>query len=109
MPDITYAAWTSAITDPALSTMITNASLPNATLPPAETLWKLVQGYRKAQDERNKQDETGTVPNLVTVDPVIIGPTVETSAEGRSYVRGRAQIQCQIFFDSNEVQGVTVI
>lgn len=109
MADITYPDWISGITDPVVAAMITNASLPETTLPPTETLWKLVQGYRKAQDNYNKADENGTMPNLVTVDPVIMGPAVEINPEGRSYVRGRAQIQCQIFFDSNDVQGVTVI
>lgn len=110
MPDITYSAWTGAIADPALATMITNASLPNATLPPAEALWKLVQGYKKAQDAYNKADEVGTLPNLATIDLLQLGPTVEIFGEGdRPYVRGRAQIQCAIFLDGNDVQAVTVI
>lgn len=109
MVDITYSEWTSAIPDTAIAAMITNASLPNATLPPAETLWKMVQGYKKAQDEYNAEDSTGTMPNLATIDPVILGPSVEIAADGRPYVRGRAQVQCVLFLDSNDVQGVTVI
>lgn len=110
MADITYVDWTGAIADPAISTMITNASLPNSTLPPAEALWKMIQGYKKAQDGYNASDETGTMPNLATIDTMILGPTVEIMTDGdRPYVRGRANVQCLIFLDGNDVQGVTVI
>lgn len=110
MADITYADWTGAIDDTTVSTMITNASLPNSTLPPAEALWKMVQGYKKAQDQYNADDETGTMPNLATIDTMILGPSVEIMADGgRPYVRGRANVQCVIFLDGNDVQGVTVI
>ncbi|MEG5159575.1 hypothetical protein QUB37_03880 [Microcoleus sp. AT3-A2] len=110
MADITYSEWTTAIADTAISSMITNASLPSSTLPPAETLWKMVQGYKKAQDAYNAEDESGTAPNLATIDTMILGPSVEIMAgDGRPYVRGRAQVQCVLFLDSNDVQGVTVI
>ena len=110
MPDITHADWASAIADPALATMITNASLPNATLPPSETLWKLVKGYKKAQDEFNADETNATAPDLATIDFFQMGPAVEIMTEGnRPYIRGRAQMQVNIFLDDNDVQGVTVI
>ncbi|MEG4294220.1 hypothetical protein Q5692_35700 [Microcoleus sp. C2C3] len=109
MAEITYAQWMEKLSDTTLTTMITNASLPATTLPPAETLWKLMQSYKKAQDEWNVENAGGTLPSLATVDLLQLGPSVETNAEGRNYIRGRAQMQCIIFLDSNDVQGVTVI
>ncbi|MEG4133245.1 hypothetical protein QUA41_30590 [Microcoleus sp. Pol11C1] len=108
--DITYADLTDAIGDTAIATMITNASLPSSTLPPAEFLWKVIKGYKKAQDQYNADEENGTLPSLATIDLLQMGPTVEIFGENnRPYIRGRAQIQCNIFLDDNDVQGVTVI
>lgn len=109
MTEISYSEWMAKLGDTTLTTMINNASLPASTLPPAETLWKLTQSYKRAQDEWNAENAGGTLPSLATVDLLQLGPTVETNAEGRNYIRGRAQMQCIIFLDSNDVQGVTIL
>jgi hypothetical protein len=107
--DITYADWIRAIGDPAVATMITNASLPESTSPPAEVLWKLVQAYKKAQDEFNVENAVGTSPNLATVNFLQMGPAVEIAADNRPYLRLRAQVQCIMFLEPNKVEGVTII
>lgn len=107
--DITYADWIETIGDPALATMIANASLPESTLPPAEALWKLVQAYKKAQDKFNVENAVSNSPKLATVDFLQMGPTVEIAADNRPYLRLRAQVQCIMFLEPNKVEGVTII
>ena len=107
--DITYADWSEAINDPALATMITNAQFSESTLPPAEALWKLVQPYKKAQDEFNVENAVGTSPNLATVNFLQMGPAVEIATDNRPYLRLRAQVQCIMFLEPNKVEGVTII
>lgn len=107
--DITKAQWIEAIADPDLAATLQNGTLPAQTLPPTEALWKLMQSYKKAQDALNMESGGGTVPQLATVDLFQMGPNVETSIDGKPYIRGRAQMQCLIFLDSNDVQGVTII
>jgi hypothetical protein len=109
MTEITYDQWQAKITDPAIVTMMDNGSIPEVQLPPAEMLWKLTQAYKGAQDALNAANTGGTLPSLATIDLLQLGPAVETNPEGKPYIRGRAQMQCIIFLDSNNVQGVTVI
>jgi hypothetical protein len=107
MTDITKEQWLQRIGDPQVAATIQNGTLPTTTLPPTEVVWKLLDGFKKAQDAFNA--DRGTMPRLATVDLMQIGPAVETDAGGRLFVRGRAQVQCRIFLDTNDVQGVTII
>lgn len=109
MPDITKDQWVAQIDDPNIAATIASGTLPALTLPPTEVLWKLMDGYKKAQDALNLESGGGTMPQLATVDLFKLGPTVETNPEGKPFIRGRAQMQCVIFLDSNDVRGVTII